>query len=356
MKRLHYLDMIKGLAIFMVVMGHALTICVREIDRTPLFKFIEQVHMPLFFFVSGWLAVYLTPAGTLKAPALGPRAKRLLLPMLGASTLWLYYFPHSGLQSPLDYTWAGMWTGMWKNGYWFTLVLFEIFAIYAALAQILKRLTGLWNKIIVSGAAWALIVLLWRSMPPVVAGLLSLELCATFFPVFMAGVFARLHSEAFYKACSNGIVTAAAMVATVLCLIFVCWPWEYDFGTTLNVLLARVVLHMALAIIAVAVVKPWSEAAFAPERPCPGRFAAIWAYLGEKSLAIYLLHYFFLFPMPFVKPALLAFNLSFTPVLVFAAFVAAIVVGLALCADRILSISWIMRTFITGSTVKTAKS
>ena len=31
--RLKYFDMMKGLAIFLVVMGHVLTMCVREIDR-----------------------------------------------------------------------------------------------------------------------------------------------------------------------------------------------------------------------------------------------------------------------------------------------------------------------------------
>ncbi len=99
--RLHYFDMLKGIAIFMVVMGHVLTMCVREIDRAAIFKFIGEVHMPLFFFISGWMAMRLGEGGNVATPALLPRAKRLLLPMLGASTLWLYYFPLSGLESPL---------------------------------------------------------------------------------------------------------------------------------------------------------------------------------------------------------------------------------------------------------------
>ena len=79
--------MLKGIAIFMVVMGHVLTMCVREIDRAAIFKFIGEVHMPLFFFISGWMAMRLGEGGNVATPSLLPRAKRLLLPMLGASTL-----------------------------------------------------------------------------------------------------------------------------------------------------------------------------------------------------------------------------------------------------------------------------
>ena len=52
-KRLGYFDIIKGVAIFFVVMGHVITMCIRDIDNAFIFKLIAQTHMPLFFFVSG---------------------------------------------------------------------------------------------------------------------------------------------------------------------------------------------------------------------------------------------------------------------------------------------------------------
>jgi len=164
--RLHYFDMLKGIAIFMVVMGHVLTMCVREIDRAAIFKFIGEVHMPLFFFISGWMAMRLGEGGNVATPSLLPRAKRLLLPMLGASTLWLYYFPLSGLESPLVSTWEGLWSNEWKNGYWFTLVLFEIFAVYAAITPLLSRCRNVWGGIAVTAAAWAVMLACQAIMPP----------------------------------------------------------------------------------------------------------------------------------------------------------------------------------------------
>lgn len=42
--RMHYMDLLKGIAIFMVVMGHVLTICIRDIDAATIFKIIGEVQ------------------------------------------------------------------------------------------------------------------------------------------------------------------------------------------------------------------------------------------------------------------------------------------------------------------------
>lgn len=59
--QLTYFDVLKGIAIFLVVMGHVIVFCVRGIDATPHFKFIGSIHMPLFFFISGYF--FLFPLG-----------------------------------------------------------------------------------------------------------------------------------------------------------------------------------------------------------------------------------------------------------------------------------------------------
>lgn len=348
-QRLKYFDMMKGLAIFTVVMGHVLTMCVRDVDKAPVFKFIGEIHMPLFFFISGWFAVKLTESGRLAAPSLLSRARRLLLPMLGASTLWIYYFPVSGLQSPFDSTWSGLWLNEWKNGYWFTFVLFGISAVYTALVAVLRHFPSFLAGLIIALAAWIIIGVLYYTLPPVWVSALSIELIFTFFPVFMAGVLARRHSSAFMRLCASSGAVTVSLLATALCMAFVCWPWKYSFGTSLNVVIARIILHISLVIIVLAAVRPWSERAFDVDRTRPARFAALWAFLGDKSLAIYLLHYFFLFPMPFMRPWLEAFDLALVPLTVFAAIVAIPVVALSVCADYVLSFSAFFRTFLTGS-------
>lgn len=46
MKRIEYIDILKGIGIILVVLGHVT-------QNKPLFQFIYAFHMPLFFFVAG---------------------------------------------------------------------------------------------------------------------------------------------------------------------------------------------------------------------------------------------------------------------------------------------------------------
>lgn len=137
--RMHYMDLLKGIAIFMVVMGHVLTICIRDIDAATIFKIIGEVHMPIFFFISGWFTYKATADGRIRRPDLRRRALQLIVPMVIVSTLWVLQFPYSGLRSPMAPGFDGLWTSEYKNGYWFTPVLFVIMALYALLAPVILR-------------------------------------------------------------------------------------------------------------------------------------------------------------------------------------------------------------------------
>lgn len=58
--RLDYIDVLKGFAIFLMVMGHALswsysTDVVRTPDNAFVRNLIYAFHMPLFFFLSGYV-------------------------------------------------------------------------------------------------------------------------------------------------------------------------------------------------------------------------------------------------------------------------------------------------------------
>lgn len=342
--RLQYFDMLKGLAIFMVVMGHVLTMCVREIDRTALFKFIGAVHMPLFFFISGWMTWRADGRGA----GLGKRAMQLLVPMVAMSTLWIFYFPHSGLESPLNSSFAGLWGDEWKNGYWFTLVLFEIIAVYSAMRPALARCHSFVAEAGMYAAVWCAMLIFGRLCGAMAFySWFSFGLATQFFPVFAIGAMAHRHSDAFNRITESSAHVTAAMIIGGAALYMVCWPWEFAWLTAVPFMLVTIVLHICLAIVAIAVTRPWSAEAFGAEAPAGGRpLARMWAYIGRESLAIYLLHYFFLFPLGAARGMLTATGLAFVPAAVFSAAVAAAVVGAVLCVNRLLRpsepLSWLM--------------
>lgn len=348
--RLRYFDMLKGVAIFLVVMGHVITMCVREVDRTALFKFIEHIHMPLFFFISGWFTYKVAEARVVR-PALGQRAVRLLLPMVVVSSIWVLYFPHSGLESPLESTFSALWANTWKNGYWFTLVLFEIAAVYAALTPLLNRCSNVYASCGVALAAWiVLLVLYLYILPADVSGYLSLELTASFFPAFMFGVLARRYRDGFMSAVHSSLCQTVAMLVFGVCLYMCCWPWEFALEG-LPLIALNALLHISLSVIALAVFEAWSARAFAEDaRPVARTVASVWEYLGKQSLGIYLLHYFFLFPMGAVfRGTLLGMNLSFVPMVVFSAFWAACIIACVLGVMKLLQPSRTLSLLLTGT-------
>ena len=163
--RLRYFDTIKGVAIFLVVMGHVLTMCIRDIDQAFSFKMIGHIHMPLFFFISGYFTYKEKNGHQYILPNLKQRFLQLIVPVLVTGSLWVIYFPHSGLSSPFLHGFTGFWTDLWKNGYWFTLALFQILLIYSFLTIILKRQKKIIPQLITIGITWFLIIIFNRLIP-----------------------------------------------------------------------------------------------------------------------------------------------------------------------------------------------
>ena len=54
MQRIEYIDFMKGIAIFLVVLGHVYQFCFK--DTGQVFQFIYIFHMPFFFLLSGYFA------------------------------------------------------------------------------------------------------------------------------------------------------------------------------------------------------------------------------------------------------------------------------------------------------------
>lgn len=349
-RRLHYFDMLKGIAIFMVVAGHVLTMCIRGIDRAVLFKFIGEMHMPLFFFISGWLTMKVLPDGSLKVPSFFRRARQLLLPMLVVSSIWICYFPHSGLESPLDSTWSGLWADVWKNGYWFTLVLFEIILIYGCMCPLMKVCRTSVAGLGAIMAVWALLGAIDSYvLPSDVSAMLSFELVVRFAPVFLFGALAARHRGGFDRAVSSSWTVTVAVAVGGALLYYVCWPWEFPSVPAICHDIARTLLHVAVAIVAISVVRPWSSEAYSSEAVTPHRWARMWSFVGSNSLAIYLLHYFFLFPMGLVRPVVEQMNLGFVPLLVFCSFWAAAIIAVTLGVNCVIKRSRWLSMLLTGA-------
>lgn len=344
-ERIKYFDLLKGMAIFLVVMGHVLTMCVRGIDSAFIFKLISEVHMPIFFFISG----YLTYKIGFKRPDLKKRFKQLVIPFFVVSALWVLYFPHSKLCSPLSDNIIGLYCSYWKDGYWFTLCLFEMFLIYWPLSILLDKIKSFkWELATIISVYIILIVLSnFLSFPDENIDIIGLGLLTNFFPVFMMGLMANRYKEEFAKITSGNYWFIIGVIIFAFSWYFLSYFWEFPAIPECAKLIVRPIEHMGLMIVVVTAIIPWSNDEFRDGNK-PSKVATYFNYLGQESLAIYLLHYFFLFPLTSLQEPLKELGLSFVPLAVLAIAVAFCVVAVTLLVNYLVQKNKILSLLLIG--------
>lgn len=138
-KRLTYLDMAKGIGIFLVILGHI------EYIREDTLKWISSFHMPLFFVIGGILAYEKREEGRPLFSALAARARGTLVPyaaftimLLTMNTLEHFLEPGalSGAQLARQYVDAA--TGYGIHILWFLPAYFTAGAIFLLLERRLR--------------------------------------------------------------------------------------------------------------------------------------------------------------------------------------------------------------------------
>ena len=138
-KRLTYLDMAKGIGIFLVILGHI------EYIREDTLKWISSFHMPLFFVIGGILAYEKREEGRPLFSALAARARGTLVPyaaftimLLTMNTLEHFLDPGalSGAQLARQYVDAA--TGYGIHILWFLPAYFTAGAIFLLLERRLR--------------------------------------------------------------------------------------------------------------------------------------------------------------------------------------------------------------------------
>ena len=295
-QRLHHFDVIKGIAIILVVMGHVMYFGIHNIDKAFILKFLDKLHMPLFFFISGYFS-YKISNNKIIFPNIYSRFKQLIIPFLCVSTLWIYYFPHSGIKSPLNASWEGLYSDVWKNGYWFTLTLFELILIYCTIVPLFNRIRNVAFQIAIVAVLYAIIGVFTTIGGASINASIGLPLIYQFLPIFFTGIFARKCTDKFNAVVTNNIAITTSILLGGFLLYYACYFWEFPQIPYSIVEFATSLAHIAMVIVAFSVIKPWSEKEFTTESP--SKIIKLLQYIGKESLAIYLLHYFWLISYEF---------------------------------------------------------
>lgn len=343
-QRVDSFDILKGIAIYLVVMGHVLTMCIREIDSAITFKIIGEIHMPIFFFISGYFSFKLKGNQWI-APNLVKRFKQLIIPFFVVSFLWITYFPYSKLQSPLSDNIPDMLCSYWKDGYWFTLTLFELILVYAGMRYVFNKVHGAIAEIFISVLVYVALICLELNFSHEDANFdpLGIGLMTRFFPIFMFGVFAHKYNSRFIALAQNSIVGVLAILLGGFAWYYSVYTWEFEVQSLYMMRLAQPILHISLMLLVFNIVSRLQNDS---EHKSALRKSLV--YLGKNSLGVYLLHYFFLFPLTPLQEPLRQIGLAFLPTTLVAAFFAFFIVGAALLANYFIEKNKILSFLLIG--------
>lgn len=131
-KRLDYLDMAKGIGIFLVILGHI------EYIQEDTLKWLSSFHMPLFFVVGGILAYLRRDTGRTAFETIGSRIRGVLTPYLSFSLMLLVMNTITSIRNPetlsgtvLAKQYIDTFTGYGVHILWFLPAYFIAGAVFA---------------------------------------------------------------------------------------------------------------------------------------------------------------------------------------------------------------------------------
>lgn len=230
-KRLDYIDKLRGFAILLVVMGHLYLPYTVQGNSHPVAEMIYSFHMPLFFFISGYLCEI-----THKIARIGylnfvrKKVISLLIPYLFWIVAVIFLFTHKPITTFGDFI---LLFNFFPNKlFWFMPVLFLIMLLYMLQYRLLQKKDSLARRllfvIIVCGLLCILGVLLHEYF---------LLIYAIYVFSFLIGALVMKEESIQERILDNRCYGGASLVLCVLWLIYPFDPNGRILYSALNVLL-----------------------------------------------------------------------------------------------------------------------
>lgn len=304
--RIQYVDALRGFTMLLVVFAHVETFGLFNFEyETFVGRLFQSFRMPLFFFISGFVAYKpdrewnLNTCWTLTKKKIAIQ----IIPTLAIGAVYTYAYLQSDMLSFIS--------DPAKLGYWFPFVLLEMFVLYYAVSAVSYTVGKKWISIpkpVISSVSLIFLALVmyllklpFKIVPVLdtIGNFTSLHYTFNYFMYFVFGVLARQYSDRFETIIENKYVSAAVI------LLFAGVFFFYNF---LNVsvddmfLKEKVILTMLESIIGflgVVVVYSFFRK-YSDSFDGGTKLGSSLQYIGRRTLDIYLLHYFFL---PFLPEA-----------------------------------------------------
>lgn len=277
-KRFAYLDALKCLGILLVISGHVqfLGMSIEAYD-SPSSLMLYSFNMPLFFFVSGYLALKLNTIGNIgELKKLGNKFLYLVLPAV------VFYcfssFSEHGIGGIFDFIKSGF------GKYWFTYTLFEMFVLF----YIVNGFSRSKNMLAVTLAILSIIGVGYLSVfnNRFDIAFFDFNRLSKYFQFFTLGVYAKIFVEQYDKLMRNEYFKAMAIIGFFGLLFSL---YQVSMPSVVYHFLRDIVLRY-LGLYVVISFFYCNQEKFNSN----SRWNNLILKIGQNSLAIYLLQYFFM--------------------------------------------------------------
>ena len=351
-KRLSWLDALRGFTMILVVAYHVAQVTFQETEKTSAaLPFLVLMRMPLFFFVSGFLAYKASFSWTI------PNALRLTWKKLKVQVIptlvFLCIFVIFRVKGDFWDGFMRLLASPTKGGYWFTWVLLQMFIIYYVCCYVGNMFNSKFkiqnSKWFLLFAAWALSVFAYETLylPKVFSyhkdmffAYSSLIQTIRYMQFFLLGNIVRRYWTQFER-----LFDSPWFFPLVVTVAVVCCADIFQLHTLRKVWtnLPRTTAMYALLLLVVMFFRHYQT--WFDEGQRVGRFLS---FIGTRTLDIYLLHFLLLPKMPQVGQWLNANQPNFLLSIVLSVSVALVVIAFCLLASQLLRVSPFLQLYLFG--------
>lgn len=339
-ERMLWVDSMRGFSMLIVVLGHVLLSMGLGGYDSVLSSLLLTFRMPLFFFVSGFFS-YRAISWWNKS-RLSDILKRKIQAQIISTIAFLSVFQiviGGGI----------VWPESGFGGYWFTIVLFQMYVLYlcvTGVSNIIKRDISLPLMAIFSIAGVAILVLmrgdswLWN--------FLCWENLTKYLQFFTLGLIISKYRNKFFNTLTKNWFSTLMIVGWIICMLL----WYNDSFHNRFPLVYSLVHDIAVryfALMTVVIMFHRNAQYFSSE----ARSARTLRYIGQRTLDIYMIHYFLIPSLGFLTIFLSTGNML-TIQLAIGITITAIIVALCLLISSILRQSQTLGSWLFGVKVRTA--
>lgn len=269
-QRIDYIDRMKGMAIFLVVMGHVYGMAFAQSDDVA-YRVISSFHMPLFMFLSGLVACSGVVAPYWGIGKLSKKLKGLLLPLIVFGMCFTTTISKDFLTSLIGFLESPN-----KNGYWYLMTL-AVF--YVSLSLYRLNVKQKWYiDVALAIAIWGGMFALWKYTAQTKDYFCMLN-CGNFYPFFILGVMTTKYNllDKMHKA--NWLFSLCIVAYAFL----FCVDMPFHALVSLN---KHIFLPFCMVYIVVTL--------FVGRHGAMSYGEKILDFVGKRTLDIYVIHYFFI--------------------------------------------------------------